>query len=810
MKNSAQNSKSAVASRQELGYHNRFNFPYRSTLSFVPLIEKLEEKANDDAVAEASIIREVLKTVKSIPELLKPIEDLSLLKTYRREVDLLISLVLPSAMIDNSIIGAIIPFQPVTVYASPRFNQLFQAEEDGSWNLGNLDPSKSIRELIAFCGSFILSDYYHFEVGSPGMLKSKELDKLTGVMTFYQPEIISSFVRVVPKKKPKALHEIDLNPPKDDFFNSKFWLSNFPPDTFEIEGLTIYRVYDITHREVVSQLEYTLLNASSVFSFETIREIESKFRVYFRMNDLRLGVAPMLSYHGQMTSCGTDKWFCFIPSDMSETMMENFERSIYARAVEQGKPYLVDDLAALSGRTPIEEELLRQGLRSMIIVPVVQDEELIGAIEIGSPRPNAFTFVSILHLNEILPLISVAFQRAAKDFDTQIQTTIKEHFTSIHSSVEWKFSQVALEKISKSTNGEEAPMPPIDFKDVTPIYGQVDIRNSTEKRNEAIRQDMIGYLTASRDILVQAQKEIPFSILDELIFRTDKYLNKLSQTLDSGDETGILDFIRAEIEPAFTVLSDRNPVLKKTIESFYEALDPEHEHYHIRRKSFEDSLNMINDVVTTILDEEEAFTQKLLPHYFEKYKTDGVEYNIYLGQSILQTGTFDPIFIRNFRLWQLITMVKLARETHRLTPQLSTPLETTQLILCYSNPFAITFRMDEKRFDVAGTYNIRYEIVKKRIDKAHVKGTDERITQPHKIAIIYTQDKEAVEYARYFEYLKSRNLIADEIEYLEVEPLQGLHGLKALRVTVNYEGSEEPHLNYDEEELFRQVKDVMV
>lgn len=34
----------------------------------------------------------------------------------------------------------------------------------------------------------------------------------------------------------------------------------------------------------------------------------------------------------------------------------------------------------------------------------------------------------------------------------------------------------------------------------------------------------------------------------------------------------------------------------------------------------------------------------------------------------------------------------------------------------------------------------------KRIDKAHIKNTNERITQPGKIAIIYSQDKDALEY----------------------------------------------------------------
>ena len=37
----------------------------------------------------------------------------------------------------------------------------------------------------------------------------------------------------------------------------------------------------------------------------------------------------------------------------------------------------------------------------------------------------------------------------------------------------------------------------------------------------------------------------------------------------------------------------------------------------------------------------------------------------------------------------------------------------------------------------------RYHIVKKRIDKVTVRGTQERVTQPGKIALIYFSQKEA-------------------------------------------------------------------
>ncbi|MFT6755704.1 MAG: hypothetical protein ACJAV9_001191, partial [Urechidicola sp.] len=120
------------------------------------------------------------------------------------------------------------------------------------------------------------------------------------------------------------------------------------------------------------------------------------------------------------------------------------------------------------------------------------------------------------------------------------------------------------------------------------------------------------------------------------------------------------------------------------------------------------------------------------------------------------------------------------------------------LILVHSNPMAIRFRMDEKQFDVDGAYNIRYEIIKKRIDKAHVKGTTERITIPGKIAIVYSQDKDAVEYMKYIKYLQSKNYLLDAIENLELEDLQGITGLKALRVSVNYHNNPQEKITMDE------------
>jgi hypothetical protein len=203
------------------------------------------------------------------------------------------------------------------------------------------------------------------------------------------------------------------------------------------------------------------------------------------------------------------------------------------------------------------------------------------------------------------------------------------------------------------------------------------------------------------------------------------------------------------------------------------------------RGQYEESITRINDVLDRFMDNEQKAAQEVYPHYFERYVTDGMEFNIYVGQSLSPSHPFNEIYVRNLKLWQLSLLAKAARITHSLEKRLSLPLQTTQLILAHSIPINISFRRKERKFDVDGAYNIRYEIVKKRIDKVHLKDSDERLTQPGMVAIVYSQQKEMAEYLEYIEFLQKDGLLGENIEHLELEDTQGINGLKALRVNVN-------------------------
>ena len=113
-----------------------------------------------------------------------------------------------------------------------------------------------------------------------------------------------------------------------------------------------------------------------------------------------------------------------------------------------------------------------------------------------------------------------------------------------------------------------------------------------------------------------------------------------------------------------------------------------------------------------------------------------------------QERNFTEVQLKNLRLWQLTLMCKKARIAEALVAEMDIPLRTTPLVLVQSSPITIQFSPDEKQFAVEGSYNIRYEIIKKRIDKSTIRGTGERLTQPGQLAVIYSQEKEFEEYRR--------------------------------------------------------------
>ena len=406
-------------------------------------------------------------------------------------------------------------------------------------------------------------------------------------------------------------------------------------------------------------------------------------------------------------------------------------------------------------------------------------------MEFASPKPGDLNAFNARRLLDVVPLFATTLKRNLDELEDHVQALIKRKYTAIHSSVEWRFREAALRYLEEKERGEVSPeLEQIVFHDLYPLYGLVDMRDSSRIRNEAIRADLGEQLQMALEVINAAGQIRPLPPLEEVGYRLAQQIEGLESQLRSDDESGVLELLRQDVEPLFGQLETYGGDVVERVTAYRGALDTDLNIVYRRRKDFEESVTGLNDVISMTLDTEEERAQAMFPHFFEKFRTDGVDHSIYVGTELHEDGLFDELYLRNLRIWQLMTTCRIEWELARVKTDMAVPLEATHLILVQHQPLSIRFRVDEKRFDVDGAYDIRYEIVKKRIDKARIRGTSERVTQPGQLAIVYSTASEAAEYRRYVEFLQNKGYFGPGLEELELEDLPGISGLKALRVTI--------------------------
>lgn len=758
-------------------------FPFRTVLSLEPLIDRWRELAKSEQASVRTFAVNVLQRVESVSALRGVIEDLRTIEEHRDVVDLLLSFVFPFGMASNVYAAAVIPFEPISFYTTKGFEDLNliyhlinHFDEQGAY----MSHGKAVKGYM-----YALESLYGKTVPFTYPLFLPVHNQHTGLTRYFKLDFDSRFVKLVRNGPVPDLKDDEIEALLADRMNLDLWQQKLPSENLEYHGFAVLTMVEVTEGQIVSALKNDLLQKDALNSPEKIDQIQHRIRSMLKESALDIGL--ILIQRGEF-----DKITSIKPLGRSLLLSKGvapncpmWSQSLYA-GVTHGycEPVLIPDLQKEGRRTGFEEYVMNQGYRSLLLAPLYSGDKLVGILEVASPQPNSLDAFAVAQLKEITSLFGVAISRGVEEQEDRIQAIIKEQYTSIHPTVEWRFREAAQKYLQEEIEGQLPSVDSIVFQDVYPLYGLSDIRGSSDERNTAIQADLVTQLTLGHAILIEAQKVEPLHILDELSYRIGEYTAELEEELRSGDEIGILHFLRDDVESLFDELSHFGPEVKAAIDRYNNALDPDLKVLYSRRKAYEESVRQINDTIGTYIEKQEVEAQRMYPHFFEMYKTDGVDYNLYVGASLVENRSYDPLYLRNLRLWQLMTMCGVEWELDALYPGLQVPLRTAHLILVQDLPLSIRFRIDEKKFDVDGAYNIRYEIVKKRIDKARIIGSGERLTQPGKIAIVYSQPKEAEEYRRYIKYLKAAGYLTDQLEEVELENLQGVHGLKALRVTM--------------------------
>jgi len=764
--------------------------PFRTELSLAPLIRFWTQLSAYSELGRGPLPGIVRERIKQAPELSAVVDDVSVIDKHRQLVDLMMSAMFPPAFWEQEYGAALFPFQLRAFYATSLFRRTLMNDDGTLHGRVNVDEQRLGAAKLLLAYELILERTYGIDLGVEIPVVFTSEDPATTLERHFRLDFDWRFVDVkldgpAPKLTDAMRRQLQSGNVELDQLRDIV-----PPETVTLRGFMTLKAVDVTDQEVLSSLKRDLIDKESIVSSARFESLQAKLRTLFRRPGLHLGLAAVEGDRVLVLNDAMSHDHACIFADSAHHKTSEFRGSLYERAVIQNRPVIMDDLAAWPDRTRWEEELIAAGARTFVCAPLHYQDKVIGTLELISPRPGDLNATHLPKLEEVLPLFSMAVQRSVEELDTRVQAMIKEKCTAIHPVVEWRFRKAVfntIERKSESVSDAAAEMEPIVFENVYPLYGLADIRGSSVQRGVAIQADLLTQLRLAADVLRAACEARSLPALDELRYRIDKRIAQIQRSLNSGDETGIVGFLHANVESLFDHLGKFGTDVRARIELYRGALDARLGVVYRRRQFFEESVTRIAEAISAYIDREELAAQAMFPHYFEKQKTDGVDYQIYVGPSLLEDGRFDPICLKNLRLWQLMLTCGIAVRAHQLRDRLPVPLETTHLILVQHTPRSIRFRFDEKRFDVDGAYDIRYEIVKKGIDKAVVEGTSDRVTQPGKIAIIYSQSPEGREYRGYIEYLQSRGYLTSEVEELDLGELQGVQGLRALRVAVALE-----------------------
>jgi hypothetical protein len=771
-----------------------------SSLSLKPFLRFLEATIGTREGARTQQLRYVVDRIKELPDWDKHIP-LDRIEAFKEAFELIyITLSAPITDEDENIWALTMPFTP-EIFSGTNALYRFMQDESGTVKerlIHDVDLAEKELSRLSIIYGFILDKFYGLSLSAQSGMVHHVKDEKTGLNKYYKVEFDSRFVDVEYDGKLPDINFENVRLIEDSKFEALSIIQKaLPLSKFHFTGFSMISMHDITAQQVMENIKDIIVNLSP--GQPVYQNISNALKEIMGNNFLDVTLMPVLKLNGKLvTNCFKDH-----SNELVETCAKyNLPMQMYISTLEK---YMKDPQVifrkniaeVLEGEEKIFPILRGMGVEGIVILPIFFQKQLVGILNIFSKQKNGLTESMLSAIEPAIPLLEQLLQTTIDDFKITLDNTVKEKFTSLQPAVEWRFNEVAFEYLQKKKMDKRAEIDEVYFSDVHPLYGAIDIRNSTLERNNALRADMQQQLNLLTRVLEQLKSQREMGLTSELIFKTKQWLEEISDFITSDNEFQMNQFFELEVTPFLLHFRQSFPKTAEIIDDYFIAIGPSGI-AHTNRRELEDSLQLLNRTVSNLLDQMNMEIQDAYPYYFEKYRSDGIEYDIYIGQSLTPDREFHLLYLKNLRLWQLNSMALIAKLTQAMQPQLSKKLQTTQLIFVHSNTIDISFRNDEHRFDVEGAYNIRYEMIKKRIDKVLIKNTNERLTQPGKIALVYFQQKDIEEYMSHIRFLQDQNILEDEVEFLELEELQGVSGLKALRVGVILDMEEHAGLDTDE------------
>jgi len=768
---------------------------FRATLSFIPYLTYLKKIIEDPEQQFTDFFRQVINRFEACPEMLQPLENRDLIEKNEDLFQLVASTIFPlSRDADLQYYALGTPYKFQIFFYSKSYSAYFSPDENGYVRFPPERPFEQLQyEYMLMAYRMVFRKFYQFEISVPERKTNRWVDKITGIRRYSRIHIDESFIDVHIEGVLPPFPENCIDKSTGKLLDIDKLKSKLPLSIFRFEGFIIRRsIVDVTVEESIKEVKNALIEIQSNNPEPGYEKVRSAIETLLGLKKVEVSLSPFLKLNDRYVYNQNYSGRSVLLSGLENIPEREEAYNQLAILLNQNKkPLFISNMLEPGperDRFPLLSYLRHTGACCYIVAPLFENDELIGMMEALSPHAGVLDTEVLKKLEPVYTFFEMACKNNISQFRNEIESLVKEQFTSLQPIVEWKFLEEAWTYLKEKTKIAKPEMGVVRFDKVYPVYGAIDIKNSSTERNRCMQADLMEHLNRIDEAINQmssSEHEKVRDYLQSLKEKNQVFKEKTSGHLLAEDEAKVNDYLENEVRSFFRHLSHSGDELAEVANNYIESVDPVRGQMYGHRRRFDESIDMLNAVISGYIESEQIKIEKVYPHYFEKFRTDGVEFNMYIGESLTPNRSFNYIYLKNIRFWQLVTMAEVTRQTSQLESKLPLPLQTTQLILVFGNPICISFRRDERRFDVDGAESIRFEILKKRIDKVKIQDTGQRLTQPGTIAIVYTNAKEASEYDEYLNFMYQKNLITGDKEMLDLEEVQGISGLKAIRVKVN-------------------------
>ncbi len=758
-----------------------------TALSFVHFYDYVKKQAEKEKTVKRYIFQHVLDQFDRNPDWLKEIPADSTTE-YSFLYELVYAAVVPAVTDEYTYLwGLGMPVSPTIFYGTEAFYSLLRRRLNSEIpdSIRYSEEARLDHWHYTFVYSLILREIYSFPVLPHNEFTYSYVEEETGLLKYLTLTSDQRFVKVSSVTESPKLN-IKMISGSMDQHDVEYLLEHLPLHHFSFEGFSVLTVSDSTALNILENIRNTIVEQNPRDLISTYEEALTLMKSLVGNVNVNFGILPLLEINHHLVVPYSSIPFSFLVKTSRDlNIPEELFLEYYRKFKADPKLYFYRSSDERDELSPFSKIVHQTKIDTLALIPVFHNNSLVGLLEAHSHEPSVLNESSLSLLEHVLPLLAQLLQKSIYDFNSYIDYKIKTSFTSIQPSVEWKFKEEIWNHMKElKFDKRKLSVPNVSFSNVYPMYGAIDIRNSTVERNRALQADLLVQSQALIGTLEVLEENTSLPQAHDLLISSRRWYDKIEKYLLTSDEIEFNDFLLREVEPFFQDVQSAFPSVSQEITVFNKMSDHKTGDAFRNRRALELSIHKITTEVSNHIDLFRKQIQRIYPFYFEKFRTDGVEYDIYVGQSIAPEKAFEYSYLSDFRMMQLRSMVEVVKLTQAMLPELPTPLYTTQLIFINPSPIDISFRNDERRFDVEGAYNIRYQVIKKRIDKVNIKGTKERLTQPGKIALVYYNNGEAEEYRKYIHQLQADDVLDPDFEELELEELQGISGLKAMRVGV--------------------------